>query len=168
MRALTELQMKSRRTRIRLATTLLVALFATPLGVRAGAPEGHFVDNGDDTVTDTATGLMWQKTVELDARDRASASGYCQELELGDHDDWRLATVLELSSIVDENSSFEVTGNGALDKAVFPQGAAVAFWSSTSAAGNQNASWVVEFSAGYSGTRSSVTKCRVRCVRDAN
>src|SRR5262245_33765218 len=80
----------------------------------AGCPsEGRFTDNGDGTVTDHCTGLMWQKdTADLDGdgqtRDDPSdridwfgALAYCEGLTFAGYDDWRLPNVRELESIVD-------------------------------------------------------------------
>jgi hypothetical protein len=79
---------------------------------QSGCPsEGRFVDNGDGTVSDNCTGLMWQKGTadvdgngSIDAEDRLSwqdALKYCNELQFAGHDDWRLPNVVELKSIYD-------------------------------------------------------------------
>jgi hypothetical protein len=60
-----------------------------------------FQDNGDGTVTDLATGLMWQKTPDLAQQytfDEAAA--YADALVLGGHADWRVPSIKELYSIV--------------------------------------------------------------------
>jgi hypothetical protein len=65
--------------------------------------EGRFVDNGDGTVTDNATGLMWQKASvgeHSDAFTWGEAIDYCAGLELAGHTDWRLPNVRELESLV--------------------------------------------------------------------
>lgn len=61
----------------------------------------NFVDNGDGTVTDQATGLMWQKADDDNARNWEAALAYADELTLAGHDDWRLPSAKELQSIVD-------------------------------------------------------------------
>jgi hypothetical protein len=68
-----------------------------------GEPWGDndFQDNGDGTVTDRASGLIWQRQDDGKARNWAEALGYCQNLLLGGHDDWRLPNAKELQSIVD-------------------------------------------------------------------
>ena len=60
-----------------------------------------FVDNGDGTITDRATGLMWQKTDSVDTFDWQGALEYAEEIEFAGHSDWRLPNVKELQSIVD-------------------------------------------------------------------
>ncbi len=67
--------------------------------------ENAFVDNGDGTVTDTATGLMWQQDDNGEGLDWEYALAYAEDLVLADHNDWRLPDVKELQSIVDYSHS---------------------------------------------------------------
>ncbi len=60
-----------------------------------------FLDNGDGTVTDTATGLMWIKADSATAMNWEQALDYAENLVLAGHDDWRLPHAKELQSIVD-------------------------------------------------------------------
>ncbi|WP_376877871.1 DUF1566 domain-containing protein [Albirhodobacter sp. R86504] len=61
----------------------------------------EFTDNGDGTVTDTATGLMWQQSDDGTRREWADAMAYCEALDLGGHGDWHLPDSKALQSIVD-------------------------------------------------------------------
>jgi hypothetical protein len=68
-----------------------------------GAPDygqNRFVDHGDGTITDQATGLMWQRADSARGMDWGAALRYAQDLELAGHDDWRLPNAKELHSIV--------------------------------------------------------------------
>lgn len=67
--------------------------------------ENDFVDNGDGTVSDRASGLMWQQTDDGRPQDWPSALAYCANLKLAQHDDWRFPNVKELQSIVDYRRS---------------------------------------------------------------
>ena len=60
-----------------------------------------FHDNGDGTVTDRATGLVWQQADSGEAMDWQQALAYAEQLRLGQHDDWRLPNAKELQSLVD-------------------------------------------------------------------
>jgi hypothetical protein len=60
---------------------------------------GRFIDNGDETVTDTATGLMWQKEDDGQVRTLSDSEQYCRELRLGRYADWRLPAIEELRSV---------------------------------------------------------------------
>ncbi|MBU1914685.1 MAG: DUF1566 domain-containing protein, partial [Candidatus Thermoplasmatota archaeon] len=55
-----------------------------------GRVEGRFIDNKDGTVTDTRTGLMWEKETAPDTYTWEEALRYCEELRLAGHEDWSL------------------------------------------------------------------------------
>lgn len=50
----------------------------------------RFVDNGDGTVTDKATTLMWTKNANHGVMAWSDAMVYCEELTWAGYDDWRL------------------------------------------------------------------------------
>lgn len=62
-----------------------------------------FKDNGDGTITDLNTGLMWQKTPDFQRHQFYDAFNYVEELEIGGYSDWRLPTIKELYSIANFN-----------------------------------------------------------------
>ncbi len=71
-------------------------------------PTAKFVDNGDGTVTDKSTGLMWEQktddgsTGDKDIKRTWNASmQYCESLTLGGYTDWRLPNTKEQERIVD-------------------------------------------------------------------
>jgi len=133
--------------------------------VRAVRGEGlphiaRFVNNGDGTVTDTATGLMWQQAT-ADAMNLPDALSYCEGLVLGGHDDWRLPSVRELTSVADLSRY-----DPAMNTTVFPDTAASQYSSSTTYTGDERRVWHVEFRYGgddYGGWKSNGNY--VRAVR---
>ncbi len=74
-----------------------------------------FVDNGDNTVTDQNTGLMWMQNDSGVAYDWAAALAYAENLSFAGHDDWRLPNAKELQGIVDYTRSPSTTGSAAID-----------------------------------------------------
>jgi hypothetical protein len=74
-----------------------------------------FNGNGDGTVSDNATGLMWQQSDDGNTRDWENALSYSENLSLGDHSDWRLPNAKELQSIVDYSRCPDVTNSAAID-----------------------------------------------------
>ena len=71
---------------------------------RGGDFQNAFVDNGDDTVTDQATGLIWQKRGSWRKKVMPDAKRYIEDLnwqKLGGHTNWRLPTVEELASLLE-------------------------------------------------------------------
>ncbi len=74
-----------------------------------------YVDNGDGTVSDLSTGLMWQQADDGEARDWEDALAYAENLQLAGYDDWRLPNAKELQSIVDYSRSPDETDSPAID-----------------------------------------------------
>ena len=78
-----------------------------------------FVDNGDGTVTDNATGLMWDRDGSSTGMNWHDALAYAQEKNdenyLG-YNDWRVPNAKELHSIVDYDRSPSYTNSAAIDE----------------------------------------------------
>jgi len=87
----------------------------------------HFQDNGDSTVTDLSTGLMWQKVQTCGCHDMGT--GACVLRVCGDrgYADWRLPTIKELQSLNDEHLA-----SPSVDRSFFPGFSSGKSWSSTS------------------------------------
>lgn len=138
-----------------------------------GAP---YTDNGNGTVTDTATGLIWQKcsaglgttigscsTGSIATYNWSSAISYCEGLTLGGRIDWRLPNINELKSIVD----YAKPSTPTIDLNAFPNtqnGTNGTYWSSNTYAQTTNNVWVVFFSFGGTGNGSKTNSYFVRCV----
>ena len=77
-----------------------------------------FYDNGDGTISDRATGLMWTKADSGQSMNWQDALAWAQkknaERFLG-HDDWRVPSVKELQSIVDYTRSPDTSQSPAID-----------------------------------------------------
>ncbi|NDJ78253.1 MAG: DUF1566 domain-containing protein [Chloroflexi bacterium] len=115
--------------------------------VRGGAYGANaFVTNGDGTVTDTASGLVWQQADDGVARSWGDAIAYCEDLTLAGYDDWRLPNHKELQFIVDYSGVYP-----AIDSAYFSIVDADGwFWTDTPAYGSPwnadvNVAWYVAF-----------------------
>ena len=74
-----------------------------------------FAANGDGTVSDAATGLVWSQADSGVGMNWPAALDYCEALSLGGSDAWRLPSVKELQSIVDYSRSPDATGSAAID-----------------------------------------------------
>lgn len=103
-----------------------------------------FVDNGDGTVSDTATGRMWQQSDDGTRREWPEALAYCEGLELAGHTDWYLPNSKELQSIVDyRKNSFP-----AIDETYFSitqDSETLDFWTSTTFGDWKNYANVIAF-----------------------
>ena len=78
----------------------------------------NFVDNGDSTITDNATNLMWMKNDSKIGMNWQNALAYAQLMNtqnyLG-HNDWRLPHAKELQSLVDYSRSLDATNSAAIN-----------------------------------------------------
>ncbi len=70
-----------------------------------------FVDNGDGTVTDLNTGLMWQQTPDFERHQFYDLDDYVDALEIGGYTDWRMPTIKELYSLINSNGSLGSTSS---------------------------------------------------------
>src|SRR5690606_30594747 len=111
------------------------------------APAARFTDNGDGTVTDTRTGLMWSReTICTKEVDHKTAGNLCGTLALGGHSDWRLPTLQELFSLAD-HGRYEP----AIDTDAFPDTKSDWYWTSTECAWSSVRAWCVDFDSGHVG-----------------
>jgi hypothetical protein len=129
-----------------------------PADVTAGAPNPASVgDNGDGTVTDNVTGLVWQQTVAPSLYAWSDALALCPTLTLAGHTDWRLPSAIELVSIVDYGQAAP-----SISGTYFPATPSAAFWSSSI---GPTYAWKVDFNDGSTSTEAVTGLHNVRCVR---
>ena len=77
-----------------------------------------FQDNGDGTITDVATGLIWSEADSGEGMDWEDALAWVQQKNEENYlgsSDWRLPNAKELQSIVDYTRSPQTTGSAAID-----------------------------------------------------
>lgn len=81
----------------------------------SGYGENDYEDNGDGTVTDNATGLIWMQDDSGKGMNWEEALAFCEANEIAGHIDWRLPNAKELQSIVDYSRSPSTTDSAAID-----------------------------------------------------
>src|SRR5688572_26263064 len=175
-------------------TVALVLAMTAAIGQaqgRGGGPApsqaGRWVDNGDETITDTMTGLMWEKktttvgsgTSVLDARDvdnkytwEQAMTDYVDRLNgrliadangtaFARHTDWRIPTMQELQTIV------EAASPGRMN-AIFGPNAPSSYWtSSRRLLGPAAVPWYVNFGTDLPVYVGQPFNLHVRAVRNA-
>ena len=119
----------------------------------------RFINNGDGTVTDSVTGLIWQQEDDGIERTWYKANEYAKSLNLGGKTDWRLPTVQELGTIVDYGRY-----NPAIDP-IFSNVKPSVYCSGTTDARHTRDAWIVDFFCGYVSYDSKFLNYYVRCVR---
>lgn len=133
-----------------------------PESIPASTPDSQLQDNGDGTVTDLKTGLMWKQCVEGQsgsdcARGSAEAFTWPQALQraqtvnssggFAGFTDWRLPNIKELISLVELQCD-----DPAINLTRFPSTSADSVddrvWSSSAVASDRNRAWNASFDDG--------------------
>lgn len=118
-------------------------------------------DDGNGIVRDLVTELSWQKIVDNTPRDWNESGTICADLILGEHDDWRIPTIRELMTIVDNGKATAPKFND-----VFEGDYSSYYWSSTTVAPeNSGGAWTVDFGEGDTQSAPKTGTNIVRCVR---
>lgn len=94
---------------------------ATPMVI-----PNHFTDNGNGTITDNLTQLVWQKVPNMVVYNWEQAIAYAEGLNLASFTDWRLPNIKELQSLNDESVS-----NPSVNSTFFGSLGVHNYWSST-------------------------------------
>lgn len=135
-------------------------------GILAGvSTAGSLADNGNGTVTDSATLLTWQQG-ENGISSWNVAITICEDLTLAGSSDWRLPNHKELLTLVD----YQKNTPPLINTTFFPNFSNTAirssYWSSTTLSNSTSYAFLVEF---YNGNSISLAKSNTeqpaRCVR---
>jgi hypothetical protein len=143
------------------------------LGNCLSTKPARFIDNGDGTIIDKSTGLIWVKNPHTDLLDKfkkemkwQNAIDACKELDFVGHKDWRLPTVEELRSIVDYARGAK-DNEPAIDTKFFPDTKCSWYWTSTPCAWDSGCAWYVYFYYGIAGNFNKGYYFYVRPVRSS-
>ncbi|MBF0628702.1 MAG: tandem-95 repeat protein [Magnetococcales bacterium] len=135
-------------------------------------PGTRFADNGDGTVTDNLTGLVWMTNANCWGRQSWSnalamvaglndGSERCAGYATGTHTDWRLPNLKEMKSLIDRSR----VAPGLPAGHPFSGVQSDYYWSSTSNASRTNTAWVVYLGSGFISNASKTPTCYVWPVR---
>lgn len=124
------------------------------------APSPRY-DVQQDTVRDLGTGLVWQRSTPEQTFAFDQARAYCGQLALAGQTGWRVPSMTELLTLIDEGAKAAPM----IDAAAFPNTPGEAFWTSTEFGGAPGMAWQVYFDRGNGLYGLSSVRLRVRCVR---
>lgn len=149
-----------------LGAWLLAALPCSPVAANCSllpgnpesAPDNRFTLNGDGTLNDQRTGLMWSVGLQGGAVAHPAAQALADASTLAGHGDWRLPTRKELLAIVESGCA-----RPALNTSRFTAGSISVVWSSSAGPGPNF--WFVDFTYGGDGIEHRDTPKGVRLVR---
>lgn len=125
-----------------------------------------YSDNGDGTVTDKVTGLMWTKEPAAAGRTWERALQDCEGLDLAGYTDWRLPNINELHSLV----RYDRGGSTPTIDPIFffPKDQEWSYWSSSSLLAfpaSPRSAWCVDFTTGGVEGRFKDGSFQLRAVR---
>ena len=120
----------------------------------------HFTDNGDGTITDHFTNLVWQKSPYHDSLTWENALHYADTLTMLGDTDWRLPNIKELQSINEETLI-----NPSLNRTYFDVNSSSKYWSSTSLPNQITKAWYLDTQFGITTYYPKTLKMNVFCVR---
>ena len=152
----------------------LAAQTCKPDSIPASTPDAQLVDNGDGTIADTKTGLVWKKCPEglsgahcdsgsaltFTWQEALEQPGVVNSSGFAGYTDWRLPNNKELTSIVEEQCY-----DPAINVNRFPGTSSSYFWSGSPYAASSGNAWGVGFYNGYSNDVDRSNSFRVRLVR---
>ncbi len=118
-----------------------------------------FIINGDGTITDPNTELMWQEQTAPGTYTWQEALAYSEGLNLGGYSDWRLPNINELRTLVDYTRWGPAIGS------VLAETVAWRYWSSSTYANFTHIAWVVNFGSGHDNVYDKTDIMYVRAVR---
>jgi len=120
-------------------------------------------DSSKEIVTDNTTNLQWQddSSATSTKKNWKEAIEYCENLTLGNYNDWRLPNFNELYYLADRSKN-----NPAIDS-IFNYVASNYYWSSTTLLSDKGNAWIVKFSDGSDGWDDKINDIyNIRCVRN--
>jgi hypothetical protein len=122
--------------------------------IQAGVawPEPRLTDNGNGTVTDNLTGLMWSKNANLPGGHKTwqEALDYCNNMTLAGHTDWRLLNRKELHSLIDFSQyNLALPYDYPFTNVQADNVQTTYYWSSTTYAISPGSAWIVDMWYGY-------------------
>lgn len=120
----------------------------------------HFVDNGDGTITDNLTQLIWQKIPNTSTLTWEQALVYAEELSLGGTSDWRLPNIKELQSL-----NNELATNPSVFYPYFGNLGVHFYWSSTSLPNQATKAWYWSTQFGITTYDTKINANYVICVK---
>jgi len=120
----------------------------------------HFTDNGDGTITDNLTQLVWQKTPSTETFIWDRALVYAEGLTIGTLSDWRLPNIKELQSI-----NNELATNPSLFNTYFSSLGVHNYWSSTTLPNQSLSAWYWSTTYGITTYDTKTNPNYVICVR---
>jgi hypothetical protein len=119
-----------------------------------------FTDNGNQTITDNLTQLVWQKNPRIDSMTWEDALQYADTFQLAGYTDWRLPNIKELQSINDEKR-----GSPSINKTYFPTAITGKYFSSTTLPNQTSKAWYLDTQYGITTYQYKTVKLNVVLVR---
>lgn len=133
-----------------------------------------YTDNGNSTISDNATGLMWEKcnyglsgascaTGSATKVAWSTATSTCETAVTGGHSDWKLPNINELATLIDYAPA---DPDPSINATYFPNTKSDDYtWSSTQDIYARPGAWTITFYDGQQSTDPVTATNYIRCVR---
>ena len=134
----------------------------------------RFIDNGDGTITDLETKLMWKQTDSFQDTSKwvnwYRAMEYLQELgieKFASYNDWRMPNLEEAETLYDENHAIrDMDRMDIFISSAFSPGGGFTTWTSNELPHATAAIFYYRYGHANSNHKEDITKDSVRAVRD--
>jgi hypothetical protein len=118
------------------------------------------VDNGNGTVTDQLSNLVWEKTPNTSAFTWEHALAYAENLTLAGTSDWRVPNIKEIQSLNDFSAV-----NPAVNTSIFSTIGVKKYWSSTTLPNQTTRAWYWDTQFGITTNDLKTAPNYLICVR---
>lgn len=144
-------------------------------GAEETAPSENYLNNGDGTVTDITTGLMWMQCSlgqqwqddtclgDADAMTWQQALQAAHGYEFASLDGWRLPNIKELATLTERRCV-----RPAINEALFPNTSSDDYWSATPSVTDAQRAWVLAFFNSSNSLKDKTRFVFTRLVRTAD
>ena len=128
---------------------------------QSGLDHNYTRDDNNDIVTDNVTNLMWEDQSSVTSGNYEIAIAHCDNLALGNYENWRLPTIDELMGLIEINKSGPTISDDFNNTKIDNY-----YWTTTLHVANPQENWTAHFGNGTPYLTKRTNNAYARCVRE--